>query len=103
MKKFFILHILLITANCAANGGANRLKQQFLAIGLSPDRTTCLVEELDDRLDQQDIREISSFLDDINRSNSAGETLDALLSIDNPDVATAIAKSGISCAFSTLN
>lgn len=98
MKHLLPAMLLALTASCATSG-AGRLEQQLISIGLSPDRAGCLTNELQERLDRREINEISSFLDGVNRASTPGETLDALLSIDDPNSSKAIASAGISCAF----
>lgn len=70
-----------------------------MEFGISPKRADCLAGELSDRLDRQELSDVAEFLDNMNRASSAGGALDALLKIDNPKAAAAVAGAGISCAF----
>ena len=99
--KYAGMMLVLLIASCATSG-TSRLQQQFIAIGLSPDRAECLVGELSERLNRKDIKEISGFLDGVNRAQTAGETLDAVLAMDNAAVTKAMASSGVACAFRTI-
>ena len=70
-----------------------------MEFGLSHDRASCLASDLDERLDRSDLKDVANFVGELNEAASPGQSLDALLSIENPRAATAIARAGISCAF----
>ncbi len=91
--------VALLLASCASLSPRNRIKDRFVELGLSPERAGCLAEELDDRLDRQDLNSVADFLTDLNDAGSAGGALDALLSIDNPRIAASIARASVACAF----
>ena len=86
-------------AACATASPRADLEDQLLALGFSTDRAECFADELDERLEREDLRDVADFVASLNEAASPGEGLDALLSIDNPRAATAIARAGISCAF----
>ncbi|MFQ5564431.1 MAG: hypothetical protein ACE5FO_12790 [Parvularculaceae bacterium] len=94
-----ILAMIFLAAACATVSPRSRVQGNLEELGVSPNRAKCLAGELDDRLDRKDLAHVAEFLDNMNRASSAGETLDALLTIDNPRAAAAVASAGIACAF----
>ena len=98
-RKMIIAVVLIFAAGCATLSPRSRIEQRFIEFGLSPERAYCLADELDDRLDRQDLNAVADFVGGLNAASSAGEALDALLSIDNARAASAIARATVSCAF----
>lgn len=97
--KFLLpVAIACIAGGCATMSPASRIESQFVSLGISKPRATCLSEELDRHLDRKDLNDVADFLEGLNRAQSPGGALDALLRIDNPQAAAAIASAGISCA-----
>lgn len=96
--------ILLVAAlslvACATLSPRKSVENRFVEFGLSEDRAKCLASELDERLDRGDLEDVAEFVGGLNAAASPGEGLDALLRIDNPRAAGAIARAGIACAFS---
>ena len=86
-------------ASCSAVSPHVRIENRLVEFGFSEERAECMAEELDDRLDREDMKAVADFVGDLNAADSAGETLDALLGIDNSRAAGAIAAAGVSCAF----
>ncbi len=97
--RALIMTAILVTSACATISPRSRVEGSFLEFGISPKRADCLAGELSDRLDRQELSDVAEFLDNMNRASSAGGALDALLKIDNPKAAAAVAGAGISCAF----
>lgn len=89
----------LAAGACATMSAASRIEKQLVALGISDPRAECLAEELRDNLDRGDLNDVADFLEGVNRAQSPGGALDALLRIDNPRAAAAIASAGIVCAF----
>jgi len=94
-----ILGIVLLVGACATLSPRIRIENRLQELGLSESRSHCLASELDERLDRSDLEAVADFVGELNGATSAGETLDALLSIDNPRAASAIARASLSCAF----
>ena len=92
------LAIGLVAGACATSPRAS-LVDSLVEIGLNRDNAVCLAGELDDRLERSELREVADFVGGLSAANSAGESLDALLSIDNPKIASSIASSSIACVF----
>ena len=88
-----------LLAACATVSPRADVESRFIDFGLTPERAACLAGELDDRLDRNDLIDVANFVGGLSAASSAGEALDALLAIDNPRAASAIARAGISCAF----
>ena len=91
--------MMLLVAACATLSPRIRIENRLQELGMSENRAECLASELDERLDRGDLESVAEFVGELNAASSAGETLDALLSIDNPRAASAIARAGVSCAF----
>lgn len=91
--------IALALAACATISPRVRIENRFVEFGLSKQRAHCLAEELDDRLNRGDLADVADFIGSLNAATSAGQALDALLSIDNPRAAAAIARASVACAF----
>jgi hypothetical protein len=89
---------LCAVAACATMSPASRVKSQLIALGVSEPRAECLAGELKDHLDKSDLNDVANFLEDLNRAQTPGNALDALLKIENPRAAAAIASAGITCA-----
>ena len=94
-----LIGVILLTASCATVSPRVRIENRLVELGLSPDRADCLSSELDERLGRSDLASIAEFVGNLNDAGSPGETLDALMSIDNPRAASAIARAGLACAF----
>lgn len=91
----------LLLAACATLSPAARVEKQLVGLGVSKERADCLADELDDHLGRGDLKDVADFLDGLNRAQTPGRTLDALLSIDNPRAAGAVASAAVACAFSS--
>lgn len=83
-------------ASCATAAKVT-LNDRFRDIGLSPAMADCMVDELDERLDDRDLRDLADYTTTIARADSALEAVDRLLSIDNPRAVAAIGRSAFAC------
>ncbi|MEO1242966.1 MAG: hypothetical protein AAFX54_13750 [Pseudomonadota bacterium] len=100
MRRIAVLAgVVLLVAACATLSPRIRIENRLQELGMSENRAECLASELDERLDRGDMEAVAEFVGELNEASSAGETLDALLSIDNPNAASAIARAGLACAF----
>ena len=99
MRISGILFVSLLMVSSCASVPSARLESQLIELGLSDDRAFCLADELKARLDTRDYDSVTSFVTSLNDAQSPGEGIDALLSIDNPVAAQAIARAAFSCAF----
>jgi hypothetical protein len=91
--------MMLASAACVTMSPASRIEKQLKSLGVGDQRAECLAGELDDNLDRRDLKDVADFLEGLNRAQGPGQALDALLRIDNPRAAAAIASAGIVCAF----
>ncbi|HNR76159.1 MAG TPA: hypothetical protein PKM48_03455 [Parvularculaceae bacterium] len=87
---------LVLLASCATSAKAT-LNDRFQAIGLSPAMADCMVDDLDDRLDDRDLRDLADFTVGVSRADSALEAVERLLEIDNPRAVAAIGRAAFSC------
>jgi len=85
-----------LLASCATSARAT-LNDRFRAIGLSPDMADCMVDELDQRLDSRDLRDLADFTVGLSRAETPLEAVDSLRRIDNPRAVAAIGRSAFSC------
>lgn len=89
--------VLALTAACATSP-AGRIESRLLNIGIDAKNARCLANELDAKLDRSELTAVADFLDGLDRSDSPGEAIDALLSIDDPGAAAGVARAGFACA-----
>lgn len=99
LKKIMLLVAALALAACATVSPRKRIENRLIEFGLSEQKAECMGNELDDRLDRGDLKDVADFIGNINDATSPGEGLDALLSIDNARAAAAIARASVVCAF----
>ncbi len=100
MARFYLIAMIALTfAACATVSPRLRIENRFVEFGLSEKKAECMGKELDERLDREDLKAVADFVGNLNAAGSAGETLDALLGIDNARAAAAIAAAGVACAF----
>ena len=99
MRRLAVLvGLILLVGACATLSPRIRIENRLQELGLSERRAECLASELDERLGRSDLEAVADFVGELNEATSVGETFDALLSIDNPRAASAIARASLSCA-----
>lgn len=89
---------LCAVSACATLSPASRIESQLVSLGISEPRAACLAEEISEDLDRDDLNDVADFLEGLNRAQSPGRAIDALLRIDNADAAAAIAAAALACA-----
>ena len=94
--------MLLAFAAACASSPRGRIESRLINIGVDPDNAECLASELYTKLDRRELNAVADFLDGLDRSDTPGEAIDALLSIDDPRAAAGVARAGISCALEQL-
>ncbi|MEZ5894179.1 MAG: hypothetical protein R3C58_13680 [Parvularculaceae bacterium] len=99
MKKILLLSAAVMLAACGTVSPRIRIENRLVEFGFSEDKAHCMGNELDERLDRKELKDVADFVGNLNAAGTAGETLDAILSIDNGRAAAAIAASGVACAF----
>lgn len=98
-KPIVLLSLVTLVAACATLSPRSAIENRFVELGVSPSRAECLADDLDERLDRDELGNVADFLENLNEAGSAGGALDALLAIDDPNIAAAIARASVSCAF----
>lgn len=90
------LSLLAVTA-CATVSKltiADRLEN----LGLSRDRSVCMADELDDRLNDDQLNKFARFTVELDRADTALEAISSLRQIEDPRIARAVTASAFSCA-----
>lgn len=87
---------LALLASCATSARAT-LNDRFRAIGLSPAMADCMVDDLDDRLDNRDLRDLADYTVGLSRADTPLEAIEMLTEIDNPRAVAAIGRAAFSC------
>lgn len=102
MRAFLILTAALLSsslAGCATVATAT-IENRLVNLGLSEQRAGCMADELDARLDDEDMTRLARHAVTLSRSDSPGEVVDALAGIDDFGIARAVIASGTACLFS---
>lgn len=97
MERFIVSAAALIMLAACATSARATLMDRFQSIGLSADMAGCMVDDLDDRLDNDDLRDLARYSAGLSRADTPGEAIDALLKFDNPRAAAAIGRAAFSC------
>jgi hypothetical protein len=100
MRAGLIIAALAASA-CASMSPASRLENRFIAFGMEPPMAACLAGELDEDLTGRELGAVADFLErfeDADRGRP-GAAIDAVMSMDNPEIVASIAAAGIACAF----
>lgn len=100
--KIAAIGLLMVATACASAGSRGGIEQRLVKVGVDANTADCLAGELVDKLDRQELNAVSDFLDGLDRSETPGAALDALLSIDDPSAAAGVARAGISCALEQI-
>lgn len=87
---FFLL------ASCATAAKVT-LNDRFKSIGLSAEIADCMVDDLDDRLSDEDLRDLARYTASLSRADTPGQAVDALLKFDNPRAVAAIGRAAFGC------
>jgi hypothetical protein len=99
MKKLLAISgLAAMVAACASLSPHARVEKRFVEFGLTEERAGCLADELDDRLDREDLAAVADYIDGLNNVDEPGEALNALLRIENPRAVAAIAPASLACA-----
>lgn len=91
--------LFLATLGGCATAAKFTLEDRLAALGLPSGQAACMADQLDERLDSQDLQDLARYTLTLSRAQSPGGVLDALLQFDNPRAVVAIGQSGLSCAF----
>lgn len=88
--------IASLTVSCATTARYT-LENRFQAIGIPEGTATCMVDDLDESLSDDDMTDLAKYTLRISRASSTMAAIQELLKIDNPRAVTAIGKAGFSC------
>lgn len=83
-------------AGCAT-AARYTLQDRFRAIGIPDGIADCMVDELDDRLSNEDLQDLAQYTVRLSRADTTGAAIRSLMKIDNPRAVTAVGASGVSC------
>jgi uncharacterized protein YceK len=75
------------------------IRDNLIDIGIPENKADCMADQLEERLDSDDLQELARYMSGLSRADTPGEALDELLKVDNPQAVGAITASGISCLF----
>jgi len=94
-----IASVIVISVSLAACATAARvtLENRFEAIGLSPKMASCMVDDLDERLSDDDMRDLARYTVGLARADTPGKAIDQLLKFDNPRAVAAIGRAAFTC------
>jgi|GEM_PF-1106724 len=87
---------LLLVIGCAS-AVRYTLQDRFRAIGIGAETADCMVDDLEQRLSQDDLQDLARYTFELSRADSTLGAIRSLMTIDNPRAVTAIGKSGVSC------
>jgi hypothetical protein len=86
----------LMLAGCAT-AARYTLQDRFRAIGIPAGTADCMVDELDERLSNDDLQDLARYTVRLSRADTTMAAIRSLMTIDNPRAVTAIGASGVSC------
>lgn len=86
----------LLAASCATVARVT-LEDRFQAIGIPEGVAVCMVDDLDDRLSDEDLQDLARYTVRLARADSTLEAVRSLMRIDNPRAVTAIGRSALGC------
>lgn len=101
MNRTSIVVICLASAVLLAGCSSPRAKvvKELRQFGVGKSTAKCMGRALDDRLGKGDMKDLARFLDRANDGRNArpGRVIDAIREMNDPVIARAAAKSGVSC------
>lgn len=87
---------VMLLAGCAT-AARYTLQDRFRAIGIPADTADCMVDELDERLSNEDLQDLARYTVRLSRADSTLAAIRSLMTIDNPRAVTAVGASGVAC------
>ncbi len=88
--------VALMLAGCAT-AARYTLQDRFRAIGIPDGTADCMVDELDDRLSNEDLQDLAKYTVRLSRADTTMAAIRSLMTIDNPRAVAAIGASGVAC------
>jgi hypothetical protein len=92
-----LVAVALVSVAACATAARVTLRDRFEAIGLSPKMAACMVDDLDQRLSDEDLRDLARYTVKLSRADTPLQAIDSLLKIDNPRAVAAIGRAAFSC------
>lgn len=86
----------MLLAGCAT-AARYTLQDRFRAIGIPAGTADCMVDELDERLSNEDLQDLARYTVRLSRADSTLAAIRSLMTIDNPRAVTAVGASGVAC------
>ncbi len=97
MQKLILAAAAFMMLGACATAARYTLQDRFRAIGIPADTADCMVDELDDRLSNEDVQDLARYTVQLTRANSTLAAIRSLMNIDNPRAVAAVGASGVSC------
>jgi len=97
MQKTILAGLAALALAGCATAAKYTLQDRFRAIGIPGDTADCMVDELDQRLSNDDLQDLARYTLRVARADSTLAAIRALMQIDNPRAVTAIGASGVAC------
>ncbi|MEM9616453.1 MAG: hypothetical protein AAF936_00700 [Pseudomonadota bacterium] len=95
-KTIMTLAAMLVITGCAT-AARYTLQDRFRAIGIPDGTADCMVDEVDERLSDEDLQDLARYTFQLSRSDSTFAAVRSLMTIDNPRAATAVGRSAATC------
>lgn len=73
------------------------LEDRFQAIGIPEGIATCMVDDLDRNLSDEDLQDLARYTLKLSRADTTMAAVRSLMQIDNPRAVAAIGRAGVSC------
>ncbi|MEX0643725.1 MAG: hypothetical protein WD076_00320 [Parvularculaceae bacterium] len=90
------LGAISMLASCATAAKVT-LEDRFQAIGIPAGTAECMVDDLDQRLSDDDLEDLARYSIGLARAKSTADAVRSLMQIDNPRAVAAIGKSAVGC------
>lgn len=97
MRRTIITGLALLVVTGCATAARYTLQDRFRAIGIPAGTADCMVDELDQRLSDDDLQDLARYTLRLSRADSTFDAVRSLMTIDNPRSVTAIGRSAVSC------
>ncbi len=94
----FGLFAMMVAIGACSTVDRMTIADRLQNLGISRDRAECMARELDDRLNDDQLRRFARFTVELDRAESALQAIGALRQIDEPRIARAVTSSAFSCA-----
>ena len=88
--------VALMLAGCVT-AARYTLQDRFRAIGIPDGTADCMVDELDDRLSNEDLQDLAKYTVRLSRADTTMAAIRSLMTIDNPRAVAAVGASGVAC------